>query len=51
VQSLVRDAGQRQILLDLARAGQTLRQRDPASAELMLVDASYHNLIRMWAEC
>lgn len=51
VQSLVRDAGQRQILLDMARASQAIRQRDPAAAELMLVDASYHNLMRMWAEC
>lgn len=51
VQSLVRDPGQRQILLDLARVSQTLRQRDPASPELMLVDASYHNLTRMWADC
>jgi PKHD-type hydroxylase len=51
VQSLVRDPGQRQILLDLARVSQTLRQRDPASPELMLLDASYHNLTRMWAEC
>lgn len=51
VQSLVRDAGQRQILLDMARAAQAIRQRNPTAAELMLVDASYHNLMRMWAEC
>jgi PKHD-type hydroxylase len=51
VQSLIREEAQRQILLNLARAGQTLRQRDPKSTELMLVDASYHNLMRIWAEC
>lgn len=51
VQSLVRDPGQRQILLDLARVGQALRQRDPPPPELMLLDACYHNLTRMWADC
>lgn len=50
-QSLVRDAAQRQILHDLDRVTQVLRQRDPDSAELMLVTASHHNLVRMWAEC
>lgn len=50
-QSMVRDSGQREILLNLARVAQALRLRDPAPPELMLLDASYHNLMRMWADC
>ena len=50
VQSLVRDPGQRRILFDLDRATQSLTKKDPDSAEVQLLSASYHNLLRLWAE-
>jgi PKHD-type hydroxylase len=50
IQSLVRDPGQRRILFDLDRATQAVNKRDPDSAEGKLLSASYHNLLRMWAE-
>jgi len=50
IQSQIRDPGQRRILVDLDNAAGILRKRDPNSAELKLVLASYHNLLRLWAE-
>jgi PKHD-type hydroxylase len=50
IQSLVRDPAQRRILFDLDRATQAITKRDPASAEAEVLGASYHNLLRMWAE-
>ena len=50
VQSLVRDTSQRKILFDLDRATQSLTKKDPDSAEVQLLSASYHNLLRLWAE-
>ena len=51
IQSMVRDDGQRAILLDLDRAVQTLvaerGQGDPAIVQLTGV---YHNLLRRWAD-
>jgi PKHD-type hydroxylase len=50
IQSLVRDPAQRRILFDLDRATQAVTKRAPDSAEVALLSASYHNLLRMWAE-
>ncbi len=50
VQSLVRDPAQRRILFDLDRATQLCTKRDADAPEVPLMSASYHNLLRMWAE-
>ena len=50
IQSQIRDPGHRRILADLDNAAGKLRERDPKSAELKLVLAAYHNLLRLWAE-
>jgi PKHD-type hydroxylase len=51
VQSMVRDRGQRELLLDLdgsiQQARATLGDQHPAAVRLA---GTYHNLIRMWAE-
>lgn len=50
VESLVRDAGQRQLLLEMDDALTALRQQagdSPATVSLM---GTYHNLLRMWAQ-
>jgi PKHD-type hydroxylase len=49
VQSLVRRADQREILVQLDRARQTLA-RENNSAVLQGIDLCYANLFRMWAE-
>ncbi len=50
VQSLVRDAGQRRLLLELDLAIQGLRRRHGESSELVALSGCYHNLLRRWAE-
>lgn len=50
VESMVRDAGQRQILLDLDMAILDLRRRDGDSDEAMRLTGCYHNLLRLWAD-
>ncbi len=50
IQSLVRDSGQRRILFDLDRVTQALVKRNPDAPEVAILGASYHNLLRMWAE-
>ena len=50
VQSLVRDAGQRRMLLDLDLAIQGLRRNHGESAELVSLSGLYHNLLRCWAD-
>jgi len=50
IQSLVRDPGQRRILFDLDRATQAVQRRTPDAPENQVLSASYHNLLRMWAE-
>ena len=50
IQSQVRDPGKRRVLADLNSAAGILRKRDPNSQELKFVLASYHNLVRLWAE-
>jgi PKHD-type hydroxylase len=50
IQSQIRDPNHRRILADLDNAAGRLRSRDPNAIELKLVLASYHNLLRLWAE-
>jgi PKHD-type hydroxylase len=50
VQSFVREDAKRTLLFDLDVAIQRLTQRLHDAPELLQLTASYHNLIRMWAE-
>jgi PKHD-type hydroxylase len=50
VQSMVRDVSQRCLLFQLDASIQSLRARIPESPEIVSLVATYHNLIRMWAE-
>ncbi len=50
VQSLVRDAGQRELLYGLNAARESLLQSAPDAAETAQVNAAYMNLIRMWSD-
>jgi PKHD-type hydroxylase len=50
VQSLVRDPAQRRILFDLDRVTQALTKRSADAPEVAILSASYHNLLRLWAE-
>ena len=50
IQSLVRDAQRRRILLDLDLAIQGLRARSGENPELLSLSGVYHNLLREWAE-
>lgn len=50
VRSFIRDAGQREILLDLDLARQSLFRKHGPSRELDLVAKAMANLIRRWAE-
>ncbi|HYH38815.1 MAG TPA: Fe2+-dependent dioxygenase [Azospirillum sp.] len=49
-QSIVRDAGQREILFDLDRARRALFQAQGKTAEFDLISKSLANLLRRWAE-
>jgi len=46
----VRDDGQRALLYKLDQSIRRLRQRDAACPEIDPLIATYHNLLRMWAE-
>jgi PKHD-type hydroxylase len=50
VQSLVRDAGQRELLYGLNAARESLLQSAPDAVATAQVNAAYLNLIRMWAD-
>lgn len=50
VQSMVRDANQRTLLLQLDASIQGLRARAPESPEIISLVSCYHNLLRMWAD-
>jgi PKHD-type hydroxylase len=49
-QSMVRDISQRALLFRLDKSIQALRARDAACPEIDALIATYHNLLRMWAE-
>ena len=50
VQSLVRDAGRRELLYRLNAAREKLLQSAPEATETVQVNATYLNLIRMWSD-
>lgn len=50
IESIVRDAGRREILFDLDRARRAVFQREGKSATFDLLAKSYSNLLRRWAE-
>jgi PKHD-type hydroxylase len=50
VQSLVRDAGKRELLYELNVAREKLLQTLPEAEETARVNTAYVNLVRMWAE-
>ncbi len=49
-QSMVRDEAQRALLYRLDQSIQGIRARDKANPEIDSLIATYHNLLRMWAE-
>jgi PKHD-type hydroxylase len=49
-QSMVRDVGQRTLLLDLDTAIQRLAQTDADEAARLQLTGCYHNLLRLWAQ-
>ncbi|MDD5461774.1 MAG: Fe2+-dependent dioxygenase [Methylococcales bacterium] len=50
VQSMIRDTAQRCLLFQLDATIQSLRARAPESPEIVSLLATYHNLLRMWAD-
>jgi PKHD-type hydroxylase len=50
VQSMIRDVTQRCLLFQLDAGIQSLRARAPESPEIVSLVATYHNLLRMWAD-
>jgi PKHD-type hydroxylase len=50
IQSYVRDAARRELLFELNQARETLLKDSPQAAHTALVDRSYANLVRMWAD-
>jgi PKHD-type hydroxylase len=50
IQSLVRDAGDREILFDLDTARQAIFQQHGKTREFDLISKSHANLLRKWAE-
>ncbi|RXZ43075.1 Fe2+-dependent dioxygenase [Crenobacter cavernae] len=49
-QSMVRDDGKRSLLFDMDMAIASLREKHGDAEELIALTASYHNLLRQWAE-
>lgn len=50
IQSSVRTAAQREVLFDLSIARTRLAEAGAASSDLLLLDKSISNLLRLWAE-
>ncbi|MCW9047337.1 MAG: Fe2+-dependent dioxygenase [Gammaproteobacteria bacterium] len=49
-QSLVRDAEKRELLFNLHKTRETLQKKYPDDDEVVKIDHTYINLMRMWAE-
>lgn len=49
-QSMVRDAEKRELLYNLHKTRQTLQQKYPDDNEVLKIDHTYINLMRMWCE-
>jgi PKHD-type hydroxylase len=50
VQSMVRDVTRRSLLFDLDQAIQALSQTNPDHPSVVMLTATYHNLLRQWVE-
>ena len=50
IQSLIREASQREVLYELYQAREKLLREHPGSEETKHVSTAYINLVRMWAE-
>jgi PKHD-type hydroxylase len=50
LQSLIRDAGQRKILWELGETIQSLEARGTSPETLLRLQATHHNLMRLWLE-
>jgi PKHD-type hydroxylase len=50
IQSMVRDAGKRELLFELDQARNSLLQAQPDAEETKKVDRAYVNLLRMWSD-
>ncbi len=50
IQSMIRDAGQRELLYTLFQARETLLELQPEAVQTRQVSTAYINLVRMWAE-
>ncbi len=50
VQSMIRDTAKRRLLFRLDADIQNLRARVPDAPEIISLAATYHNLLRMWAD-
>lgn len=49
-QSLIRDADKRELLFNLHRTRELLQKKYPDDKEVLAIDHTYINLVRMWAE-
>jgi len=49
-QSLIRDAEKRELLFNLHKTRESLQQKYPDDPEVVKIDHTYINLMRMWAE-
>lgn len=50
IESLVREDSQRQLLLDMDVAIQTLTAQDADHHALLQLSGAYHNLLRRWSD-
>jgi PKHD-type hydroxylase len=50
IQSMVRDPGKRRLLYDMDMALLKLRQEVGETDAVVRLTATYHNLLRLWAE-
>ena len=49
-QSMIRDPDKRELLFNLHQTRETLQKKYPDDAEVLKIDHTYINLVRMWAE-
>ena len=50
IQSMLRDAGQREIINDLSRVINAIRDKQPDAQDALLLSRTRANLLRMWAD-
>ena len=50
VQSMIRDPAQRELLFNLHKSRESLQKKYPDDEEIVKIDHTYINLVRMWSE-